>query len=82
MPFKSPFQEWLSSFSKISLSEDISGGTYRVYGRLSGVRHLTDMCSKNLWNLYYVAHKMWCNLVVYYPCCGDVDIDQLETYGY
>ena len=21
-------------------------------------------------------------LVVYYPCCGDVDIDQLEMYGY
>ena len=21
-------------------------------------------------------------LVVYYPCCGDVDIEQLETYGY
>ena len=20
--------------------------------------------------------------VVSYPCCGDVDIDQLETYGY
>ena len=21
-------------------------------------------------------------LVFYYPCCGDMDIDQLETYGY
>ena len=53
---------------------------------LLGVWHLTEMCSKNLWNLYCVAHKMWCNLFL--PCCllpllcGDVDIDQLETYGY
>ena len=52
---------------------------------VSGVQNLTDseMCSKNLWNLYCVAHKMQCNLFLprcHYPCCGDVNIDQLETY--
>ena len=40
---------------------------------------------QNVWNLYCVAHKMWCNSFLpcfYYPCCDDMDINQLETYGY
>ena len=54
---------------------------------LSGVRHLTETCGKYLWNLYCVAHKNLCGvthscLVIYYPCCGDVDINQLKMYGY
>ena len=53
---------------------------------LSGVWHLIETCGKYLWNLYCFAHKN-CGvthscLVVYYPCCGDVDINQLEMYGY
>ena len=52
---------------------------------LSGVWYLTEMCSKTcgiciaLHTKCGVTHS---SLVVYYPCCGNVDINQLEMYGY
>ena len=52
---------------------------------LSGLWRLTETCGKNLWTRIALHTKCGVTrsyLVVYYPCCGDVDIDQLETYGY
>ena len=83
MPFKIRSQEWLSKYLCL---EDISGGSYiECVDVLWGLQHLTEMCSKNLWNLICIALHTKCGvtcsyLVVYYPCCGDVDINQLETY--
>ena len=36
---------------------------------LSRVRCLTETCGKNLWNLYCVAHKMWCGCNSFLPYC-------------
>ena len=50
---------------------------------LSEIWHLTETCGKYTCGICIakcgVTHSC---LVTYYPCCGDVDINQLEMYGY
>ena len=49
---------------------------------LSGMWHLTETCA-NISGICIAKCGVTDScLVVYYPCCGDVDINQLEMYGY